>query len=71
MMETMIPPQVGMRLWKKKKEAIKKEMAQIKNKILYQLHDHAKQYDNDGACHNKRNGGNCMAIYLGMSMEMP
>ena len=21
------------------------------------LHDHAKQYDNDGACHNKRNGG--------------
>ena len=22
-----------------------------------QLHDHAKQYDNDGACHNKRNGG--------------
>ena len=25
--------------------------------ILCQLHDHAKQYDNDGACHNKRNGG--------------
>ena len=24
--------------------------------ILCQLHDHAKQYDNDGACH-KRNGG--------------
>ena len=23
-----------------------------------QLHDHAKQYDNDGACHSKRNGGN-------------
>ena len=22
-----------------------------------QLHDHAKQYDNDGVCHNKRNGG--------------
>ena len=22
-----------------------------------QLHDHAKQYDNDGACHSKRNGG--------------
>ena len=22
-----------------------------------QLHDHAKQYDNDGACHNKRNDG--------------
>ena len=24
--------------------------------ILCQLHDHAKQYDNDGVCH-KRNGG--------------
>ena len=25
--------------------------------IQYQLDDHANQYDNDGACHNKRNGG--------------
>ena len=25
--------------------------------IRCQLHDHAKQYDNGGACHNKRNGG--------------
>ena len=25
--------------------------------ILCQLYDHAKQYDNDGACHSKRNGG--------------
>ena len=25
--------------------------------IRCKLHDHAKQYDNDGACHNKRNGG--------------
>jgi len=25
--------------------------------IQCQLHDHAKQYDNDGACHNNRNGG--------------
>ena len=25
--------------------------------IWCQLHDHAKQYDNDEACHNKRNGG--------------
>ena len=25
--------------------------------ILCQLHDHAKQYDNDEACHNKRNSG--------------
>ena len=39
--------------------------------ILCQLHDIAKQYDNDEAYHNKRNGGSCMAIYLGMAMEMP
>ena len=25
--------------------------------ILCQLHDHAEQCDNDGVCHNKRNGG--------------
>ena len=25
--------------------------------IQCQLHDHAKQYDSDGACHNERNGG--------------
>ena len=25
--------------------------------ILCQLHDHARQYDNDEVCHNKRNGG--------------
>ena len=25
--------------------------------IQCQQHDHARQYDNDGACHNKRNGG--------------
>ena len=25
--------------------------------IRCQLHDHAKQYDNDDACHNKRNDG--------------
>ena len=39
--------------------------------IRCQLHDHAKQYDNDGACHNKRNVESCMAIYLRMPMEMP
>ena len=38
--------------------------------IQCQLHDHAKKYDNDGMCHNKQNGGSCMPIYLGMSMEM-
>ena len=25
--------------------------------IQCQLHDHAKQYDNDETCHNKRNSG--------------
>ena len=25
--------------------------------LLCQLYDHAKQYDNDGSCHKKRNGG--------------
>ena len=25
--------------------------------IRCQLHDHVKKYDNDGVCHNKRNGG--------------
>ena len=25
--------------------------------IRCQLHDHAKQYDNNGACHDKRNDG--------------
>ena len=25
--------------------------------IRFQLHDHAKKYDNDGVSHNKRNGG--------------
>ena len=39
--------------------------------VQCQLHDNAKQHDNDGMCHNKRNGGSWMAIYLGMAMEMP
>ena len=39
--------------------------------IPCQLHDHAKQYDNDEVSHNKRNGESCMAIYLGMAMETP
>ena len=40
--------------------------------IRCQLHDHAKQYDNDNVCHDdERNVESCMAIYLGMAMEMP
>ena len=30
-----------------------------------------KQYDNDEACHNNGTVESCMAIYLGMAMEMP
>ena len=26
-------------------------------RIQCELHDHAKEYQNDGACHKKRNGG--------------
>ena len=26
-------------------------------RIQCELHDHAKQYENDGVCHSKRNGG--------------
>ena len=41
---------------------IKSDMYEIIMKVALpqircQLHDHAKQYENDGACHNKRNGG--------------
>ena len=43
----------------------------VEPQILCQLYDHAKQYDNDDVCHIKKNGGSCMAIYLGMAMEMP
>ena len=39
--------------------------------IRCQLHDHAKQYDNDDACHNNETVESYMAIYLGMAMEMP
>ena len=35
-----------------------------KPQILCQLYDHAKQYDNDGVCHNKQDGGSYIAIYL-------
>ena len=36
-----------------------------------QLHDHAKQYDNECSSHVYDDDGSCMAIYLGMAMEMP
>ena len=39
--------------------------------IRCQLHDHAKQYDNDEACHNNGTVESCMETYLGMAMEMP
>ena len=39
--------------------------------ILCQLHDHAKQYDNDERVMINGMVESCMAIYLGMAMEMP
>ena len=41
--------------------------------IRCQVHDHARQYSNDNVCHKKwnRTVESCMAIYLGMAMEMP
>ena len=39
--------------------------------ILCQLHDNAKQYDNDERVMINRMVESCMAIYLGMTMEMP
>ena len=39
-------------------------------KILCQLHDHAKQYDNDERVMINGMVESCMAIYLGMAMEM-
>ena len=35
------------------------------------LYDHAKQYDNECSSHVYDDDGSCMAIYLGMAMEMP
>ena len=39
--------------------------------ILCQLHDHAKQYDNDERVMINETVETCMAIYPGMAMEMP
>jgi len=39
--------------------------------ILCQLHDHAKQYDNDECVMMNGMLESFMAIYLGMAMEMP
>ena len=39
--------------------------------IRCQLHDHAKQYDNDERFMINGMVESCMAIYLGMAMEMP
>ena len=41
------------------------------HKYLCQLHDHAKQYDNDECVMINGMVESCMAIYLGMAMEMP
>ena len=40
-------------------------------KIRCKLHDHARQYDNDERVMINGMVESCMAIYLGMAMEMP
>ena len=40
-------------------------------RILCQLHDHAKQYDNDECVMMDWMVESSMPIYLGMAMEMP
>ena len=40
-------------------------------RILCQLHDHVKQYDNDERVMITWMVESCMPIYLGMAMEMP
>ena len=44
-----------------------KELSVALPQILCQLCDHAKQYDNDECVMME----SCIAIYLGMAMEMP
>ena len=39
--------------------------------ILCQLHDHAKQYDNNECVMMNEMMESCMEIYLRMAMEMP
>ena len=39
--------------------------------IRCQLHNHAKQYDNDERVMINGMVESCIAIYLGMAMEMP
>ena len=42
------------------------------HKYHVSLYDHAKQNDNECSSHvMNSNNGSCMAIYLGMAMEMP
>jgi hypothetical protein len=38
--------------------------------IMSALYDHAKQYDDEHTNHVDSNRGSCMAIYLGMAMEI-
>ena len=39
--------------------------------IRCQLHDHVKQYDNDEACHNKRNSGKLHGNIVSASSATP
>ena len=59
-------------IWKGPRVTCMKELWTVAlPQILCQLHDHAKQYDNDECVMIKGMVESCMAIYLGMAMEMP
>ena len=52
-----MPPVVYRDVQRVKSDMYERIMDGALPQIRYQLHDRAKQYDNDGACHNKRDGG--------------
>ena len=48
-----------------------KKRTSHENIMLAILQYHAKQYDNKCSSHVYDDDGSCIAIYLGMAMEMP
>ena len=52
-----MPPAVYRDMQRIKSDLYEKLCMVALPQIPCQLHDHAKQYDDDGVCHNKRNGG--------------
>jgi len=66
-----MPPAVYRDMQWIKSNIYEKLWAVASPQIRCQLHDHAKKYDNDECVKINRMVESCMAIYLGMAMEMP